>query len=199
MAGNNLIQILRGSASDISSSNQNLLDGQLLYDKTNNRLYIGNGEEPVNSATLIGGMTGPTGPTGPRGYTGSNGARGATGPTGPQGPQGETGPAGATKYLHCVSILLEGSSGDKFSAIIPSTNRNEINNTAFLKSALMLCGGRVPAGGIMANSARMYFASSLEIIDSQLFLLLVTIEGGVLTKTQYLIVGSQVTIEDDII
>ena len=70
MAGNNLIQILRGSASDISSSNQNLLDGQLLYDKTNNRLYIGNGSQPVNDATLIGGMTGPQGERGPTGPTG---------------------------------------------------------------------------------------------------------------------------------
>lgn len=61
MAGNNSIQILRGTSSQISSSNETLLDGQLLYDKTNNRLYIGNGEEPVRSATLVSGMSGDDG------------------------------------------------------------------------------------------------------------------------------------------
>lgn len=155
-------------------------------------------------ATGPQGPQGETGPQGPRGATGPQGPRGATGPqgpqgdTGPQGPQGETGPAGATKYLHCVSVLLEGSSINKFSAIIPSTNRNEINNTAFLKSALMLCGGSVPAGGIITDNSKMYVASSLEIINSQLFLLMATTEGGAMVKAQYLIAGSQVTITDDI-
>lgn len=58
MAGNDGIQILRGTAESINSSDETLLDGQLLYDKTNNKLYIGNGEQPVNSATQIGGMEG---------------------------------------------------------------------------------------------------------------------------------------------
>ena len=58
MAGNDSIQILRGTASNIAASNETLLDGQLLYDKTNNKLFIGNGEQPVNSATQIGGMEG---------------------------------------------------------------------------------------------------------------------------------------------
>ena len=58
MAGNDSIQILRGTSESINSSDETLLDGQLLYDKTNNRLYIGNGEQPVNSATQIGGMEG---------------------------------------------------------------------------------------------------------------------------------------------
>ena len=58
MAGNDSIQILRGTASNIAASTETLLDGQLLYDKTNNKLFIGNGEQPVNSATQIGGMEG---------------------------------------------------------------------------------------------------------------------------------------------
>ena len=58
MAGNDSIQILRGTSESINSSDETLLDGQLLYDKTNNKLYIGNGEQPVNSATQIGGMNG---------------------------------------------------------------------------------------------------------------------------------------------
>ena len=58
MAGNDSIQILRGTSESIISSDETLLDGQLLYDKTNNKLYIGNGEQPVNSATQIGGMNG---------------------------------------------------------------------------------------------------------------------------------------------
>lgn len=58
MAGNDSIQILRGTSESIDASDETLLDGQLLYDKTNNKLYIGNGEQPVNSATQIGGMNG---------------------------------------------------------------------------------------------------------------------------------------------
>ena len=58
MAGNDSIQILRGTSESIDASDETLLDGQLLYDKTNNKLYIGNGEQPVNSATQIGGMEG---------------------------------------------------------------------------------------------------------------------------------------------
>ena len=76
MAGNNSLQILRGTSSQISNSNETLLDGQLLYDKTNNKLYIGNGEEPVKNATLVGGLVGPTGPKGPTGARGLTGSAG---------------------------------------------------------------------------------------------------------------------------
>ena len=63
MAGRNAIQILRGTSSQISSSNETLLDGQLLYNKTTNQLFIGNGDQAVNNATMIMGATGPQGPS----------------------------------------------------------------------------------------------------------------------------------------
>ena len=43
MAGNNSLQMLRGSSSAISASTATLLAGQPLYDMTNNLLYVGDG------------------------------------------------------------------------------------------------------------------------------------------------------------
>ena len=43
MAGNNSIQVLRGSRNAISQSSQQLLDGQLLYNTTDNYLTVGGG------------------------------------------------------------------------------------------------------------------------------------------------------------
>lgn len=108
MAGNNLIQFLRGTATDISSSSAVALDGQPVYDKTNNRLYIGDGTtqirnlDPVLGTTGPQGSRGPTGPTGPQGPQGSRGLRGYTGDVGPTGPAGSP---GATKYLHFVELV----------------------------------------------------------------------------------------------
>ena len=41
MAGNNSIQILRGSAANIANSDESLLDGQLLYNEDTNQLIVG--------------------------------------------------------------------------------------------------------------------------------------------------------------
>lgn len=144
MAGNNSIQILRGTSSQISSSNETLLDGQLLYDKTNNRLYIGNGEESVRSATLVGGMTGPTGPTGPQGPQGSRGLRGYTGDVGPTGPQG---PAGATKYLHFVHLY----DSDVSAYLIVATNK--ATKFSSMTEVFNAIGddGRIPCTGYLGN------------------------------------------------
>lgn len=97
MAGNNLIQFLRGTATDISSSSAVALDGQPVYDKTNNRLYIGDGTTQIRNLDPV---LGTTGPTGPRGNTGS---RGLTGPTGPTGPQGE--PGATPEYGYCAVTI----------------------------------------------------------------------------------------------
>ena len=43
MAGNNSLQMLRGTSSAISASTATLLAGQPLYDMTNNLLYVGDG------------------------------------------------------------------------------------------------------------------------------------------------------------
>lgn len=97
MAGNNLIQFLRGTSSAINSSTEIALEGQPVYDKTNNRLYIGDGTteirnlDPVLGTTGPQGSRGPTGPTGPQGEQGPRGYTGDVGPTGPAGPQGPAG------------------------------------------------------------------------------------------------------------
>lgn len=114
MAGNNSIQFLRGTSSVISSSTEIALDGQPVYDKTNNRLYIGDGTtqirnlDPVLGTTGPQGSRGPTGPTGPRGYTGD------VGPTGPAGSGGQ-GLANVSvismnlvQYLNAVNFATNG-------------------------------------------------------------------------------------------
>ena len=52
MAGNNVIQILRGPAANIAACSAILLEGQPLYDTTNNKLYIGTGGN-VNTTNPI--------------------------------------------------------------------------------------------------------------------------------------------------
>ena len=54
MAGNNSLQMLRGTSSAISASTATLLAGQPLYDMTNNLLYVGDGSTTqINSTTPI--------------------------------------------------------------------------------------------------------------------------------------------------
>lgn len=70
MSNNQSLQILRGTRSAINSQTTKLLDGQLLYDKTNNQLFIGDTSASSfdlssMNGRLIAGLTGPTGPTGP--------------------------------------------------------------------------------------------------------------------------------------
>ena len=82
--------------------------GELGWDITNKKLYIGNGTG-VDS-TLIAN-SGPTGATGARGYqgaTGTSGDRGLTGNRGPSGSGGLRGATGATGYTGAT-----GPSGDK--------------------------------------------------------------------------------------
>lgn len=71
MALNHSIQIGRGIRDPQSSDG--LVDGELYYNKSTNKLFIGNNNTLIN-------VQGPTGPTGAKGATG---AIGATGPTGP--------------------------------------------------------------------------------------------------------------------
>lgn len=53
MAGNNAIQFLRGTSSQISSSTQVALAGQPVYDLTNNYLYIGDGTTQIKNLTAV--------------------------------------------------------------------------------------------------------------------------------------------------
>ena len=90
----NKIQIKRGA----NAPGTGILDiGELGWDITNQRLYVGNG--PTSEATCIEniGATGPTGDkgsTGDKGATGDKGTQGPTGATGIQGYQGATGAQG---------------------------------------------------------------------------------------------------------
>lgn len=94
MANNQSLQILRGTRSAINSQTTKLLDGQLLYDKTNNQLFIGDTSASSFDLASMNGrlIAGLTGPTGARGATGPTGPTGSIGPTGSQGKTGPTGP-----------------------------------------------------------------------------------------------------------
>lgn len=88
MANNQSLQILRGTRSAINSQTTKLLDGQLLYDKTNNQLFIGDTSASSfdlasMNGRLVAGQIGPTGATGPTSPIGPTGSQGRTGPTGP--------------------------------------------------------------------------------------------------------------------
>ena len=48
MANNKSIQLLRKNGAPTSAELRGLLDGQPLYDKANNKLYIGNGGGATN-------------------------------------------------------------------------------------------------------------------------------------------------------
>lgn len=118
------IQFRRGTASEWTTANPILSQGEAGYEYDTGRFKVGNGLSPWNSLAYSSGVTGPTGPqgitgptgaastvTGPTGATGSTGPTGATGATGaastvtgptgaqgvtgPTGPQGPTGPTGA--------------------------------------------------------------------------------------------------------
>ena len=91
----NKIQIKRGSETPATG----ILDvGELGWDSTNKKLYVGNGSGQAAtwiSNTGLTGATGYTGATGSRGPTGSKGPNGYTGATGSGGSQGSRGPTGS--------------------------------------------------------------------------------------------------------
>ena len=101
MANNKSLQILRGTRDKINSQTTKLLDGQLLYDKTNNQLFIGDTSASKFDLTsmngrLVAGQVGPTGPRGSQGNVGPTGAKGDKGNTGNVGPTGAKGDKGNT-------------------------------------------------------------------------------------------------------
>ena len=98
------IQYRRGTASQWTSVNPVLAEGEIGYETDTGKQKIGNGSLNWNSLAYIQtvGPTGPqgnlgnTGPTGPQGSVGDTGALGPTGPQGSLGNTGPTGPQGAT-------------------------------------------------------------------------------------------------------
>lgn len=107
-----IIQIRRGTASQWTSANPTLAQGEMGVETDTLKVKIGNGStawtslpyftQGLKGDTGATGATGPTGPTGatgpqgPQGLKGDTGATGATGATGPQGPQGVKGDTGLT-------------------------------------------------------------------------------------------------------
>jgi hypothetical protein len=94
------IQLRRGIASEWSSANPTLAEGELGVETDTGKFKLGNGSTQWNSLSYSSGATGPTGATGLTGATGPTGPTGATGAastvTGPTGPTGATGLTGAT-------------------------------------------------------------------------------------------------------
>ncbi len=126
------LQFRRGTASQWTSANPTLAQGELGLETDTSQFKIGDGTTPWNSLEyggLLGptgtqGLTGPTGITGPtgaqgnQGLQGSQGVQGTAGPTGPQGIQGSQGnqgiqgTAGATGPQGVQGLQgLQGSTG----------------------------------------------------------------------------------------
>ena len=91
------VQLRRGTASQWSTTNPLLAEGELGLELDTGRFKVGNGVGLWNALVYASGIQGPTGPAGSNGVagpTGAAGADGAAGPTGLRGPTGTPGPAG---------------------------------------------------------------------------------------------------------
>lgn len=91
------IQLRRGTATEWSTANPTLSEGELGLETDTGRFKVGNGTGAWNTLVYASGIQGPTGPAGTAGANGpagSNGDPGPTGPTGLRGPTGAQGPAG---------------------------------------------------------------------------------------------------------
>lgn len=91
------LQLRRGTASQWSSTNPLLSEGELGLELDTGKFKVGNGTQNWNALVYASGIQGPTGPSGTAGAagpSGANGAAGAPGPTGERGPTGIQGPAG---------------------------------------------------------------------------------------------------------
>ena len=91
------LQLRRGTASQWSSTNPLLSEGELGLELDTGKFKVGNGTQNWNALVYASGIQGPTGPAGSNGIagpTGDNGSNGAAGPTGERGPTGIQGPAG---------------------------------------------------------------------------------------------------------
>lgn len=112
------LQLRRGTTTQWNAATGPLLEGELGFETTTNKLKVGDGSTLWSGLSYINlgssGPTGATGPTGPQGVQGNQGNTGATGPQGPaggptgatgvqgpsglQGPSGPTGPSGPPAY-----------------------------------------------------------------------------------------------------
>jgi len=91
------LQLRRGTASQWTTTNPLLSEGELGLELDTGKFKIGNGTQNWNALVYASGIQGPTGPAGAAGAagpSGANGAAGAPGPTGERGPTGIQGPAG---------------------------------------------------------------------------------------------------------
>jgi hypothetical protein len=97
------LQHRRALASEWTTTNPILADGEFAFETDTRKMKIGDGTTAWNSLAYAGlegpqGPTGPaSGPTGPAGTAANTGATGNTGPTGPIGPTGST-PSSATDF-----------------------------------------------------------------------------------------------------
>ena len=91
------LQLRRGTASQWSSTNPLLSEGELGLELDTGKFKVGNGTQNWNALVYASGIAGPTGPAGAagaNGATGPAGVNGIAGPTGERGPTGIQGPAG---------------------------------------------------------------------------------------------------------
>lgn len=139
------LQLRRGTASEWTSADPLLSEGELGLETDTGKFKVGDGVNNWTELAYSSGVQGPTGATGATGEAGAAGAvgaTGATGATGEQGPSGDdgapgadgstgaTGPTGATGAtgpqgtdIHFIgSVITVGS--------LPSSGNN--NNDAYI-------------------------------------------------------------------
>ena len=103
-----VIQHRRGLASQWTSVNPVLAQGEPGYEYDTGKFKIGDGFTHWNSLPYSSGIQGPIGLTGPQGAQGIQGPKGDIGPIGPIGLTGATGATGATGPQG-----IKGDKGDK--------------------------------------------------------------------------------------
>lgn len=143
----NKIQIKRGAG----APSPGILDiGEIGWDTTNKKLYVGNGTSANATPLYNNGPTGSKGPTGPTGYAGATGSGGSRGPTGLTGPtgytgatgsggsggsRGPTGPTGPTGYTGAT-----GSRGPGYTKTLLWTNPDPTSKFPYSELSLNLSG-----------------------------------------------------------
>jgi len=102
------LQLRRGTASEWSTTNPLLSEGELGLELDTGKFKVGNGTQNWNALVYASGIQGPTGPAGAAGAAGPSGANGAAGAPGPTGIQGPAGDGGVGQLLLNDALLQTG-------------------------------------------------------------------------------------------
>ena len=126
------VQLRRGTASQWTTTNPLLAEGELGLELDTGRFKVGNGTQLWSALVYASGIQGPTGPAGsngaagPTGAAGSNGVAGPTGLRGPTGIQGLSGDGGRGEELVLDAQLELGLFFPRYSQITTTTVTSKV-------------------------------------------------------------------------